>query len=183
MACKEELERHGVIVKMSRTKDEDDPVAQEVKECNIFDPDIAIDCHNNAGGGDGFEAFHWTGSSAGYRLAKLIESEIKALGQNSRGVKANKKLKFLASTKCTAVLVEGFFLDNKTDCKIADTTSEQKAFGRAYAKGILTYLGVEQKPQDGALYRVQIGVFKNKVNADNLAKELKSKGYPAYVTT
>ena len=183
LACKEELERHGINVKMSRTKDEHDPVAQEVKECNAFNPDIALDCHSNAGGGDGFEVFHWQGSNAGYRLARLIESEIKALGQNSRGVKANKKLKFLSSTRCTAVLAEGFFLDNKTDSAIADTTAEQQAFGRAYARGILNYLGITHRPKTTSVYRVQVGAFDSKANANDLAKELKSKGYPAYVTT
>lgn len=31
------------------------------------------------------------------------------------------------------------------------------------------------------LYRVQVGAFSNKANADNLVKELKSKGYPAFI--
>lgn len=58
LACKAELERHGVVVGISRTKDENDSLSQEIKECNAFNPDYAVEIHNNAGGGDGVEIFH-----------------------------------------------------------------------------------------------------------------------------
>lgn len=186
-ACKAELERHGVIVRMSRAIDENDPVAQEVRECNAFNPDIAIDCHNNAGGGDGFEMFYWPGDADGLRLAQLIEAEVKGIGQNSRGLKSGKNLMFVNSTKTTAVLAEGFFLDNAKDRTIADTAAEQQAFGRAYARGILKYFGITYIPpkppvtESDKLYRVQIGAFKDKSNAEQLVKDLKAKGYAAYI--
>lgn len=187
LACKSELERHGITVKLSRTVDEDDPVNQEIKECNAFKPDIALDCHNNAGGGDGFEVFYWTGSSNGKRLAQLIEAEVKAIGQNSRGLKSGNNLRFINSTNCTAVLAEGFFIDNSHDRLLADTISEQQEFGVAYAKGILKYFGIpytaKTKDEADKVYRVQIGAFKNKTNASILAKELKTKGYDAYVSS
>ena len=53
LACRDELTRHGVKVGMSRTKDEADPLSDEIKECNAFKPDYAVEIHNNAGGGDG----------------------------------------------------------------------------------------------------------------------------------
>lgn len=180
LACKEELERHGLIVKLSRTVDEDDPVAQEVKECNAFKPDIAIDCHNNAGGGDGFEAFYWPSSQNGFRLARFIESEVEAIGQNSRGLKSGKNLRFINSTNCTSVLVEGLFVDNTKDRRLADTLPEQQAFGKAYAKGILKYFEIPYVEFE-KLYRVQVGSFKNKANADKLVKDLKAKGYDPYI--
>lgn len=43
---------------------------------------------------------------------------------------------------------------------------------------------LSQKPNPntgGILYRVQVGAFSNKANAERLAKELKSKGYPAII--
>lgn len=48
-ACRDELKKNGVKVKMSRTKDEGDPVSEEIKECNAYAPDLAVDIHNNAG--------------------------------------------------------------------------------------------------------------------------------------
>jgi len=38
-----------------------------------------------------------------------------------------------------------------------------------------------EKPSNGTLYRVQTGAFKNKPNADNLAAELKRKGFDTYI--
>ena len=61
LACKDILEKHGVNVRMSRTKDENDPISEEIRECNAFAPDLAIDIHNNAGGGDGAEVFYHHG--------------------------------------------------------------------------------------------------------------------------
>ena len=75
-ACKEVLEANGVQVKMSRTKDENDPVAQEVKEANASGADLAVSIHTNAGGGDGWEAFCNPKNADGMRLAKLSEKHV-----------------------------------------------------------------------------------------------------------
>lgn len=175
LACKSELERHGVKVIASRVKDENDPVNQEVKEANASGADVAISFHINAGGGDGFEAYYWSSSSEGKRLARIGEKHIKSLGQNSRGIKSGNHLAFVKNTKIPAVLFESFFIDNKTDLKIGDTTK----LGVAYAKAILEYLNIDYKPK--ALYRVQVGAFSSRVNAEALLRELKSKGYDGVI--
>ena len=144
-ACRDELERHGVTVVCSREKDENDPVSQEVKEANASGAAIAVSFHINAGDGDGFEAFYYSTSSSGKKLAKLGEKYVKELGQNSRGLKSGNHLYFVKNTKMTAVLFESFFVDNASDKKIGDTTAEQKKFGVAYAKAILEYLGITYK--------------------------------------
>ena len=151
LACKEVLEAHGVSVKMSRTKDENDDLNEEVRECNAFAPDLAIDVHNNAGGGDGFEVLHSINGGKSKTLAQNIEAEVKKLGQNSRGCKTRKNAKgtdyygFIRMTKCPAVICEGVFVDNANDVKIADTIAEQQEFGKAYARGILKTLGIAEK--------------------------------------
>ena len=58
IACKDYLEVNGVSVKMSRYRDEEDTVIQEIRECNAYAPNLAVDIHINAGGGDGFEIFY-----------------------------------------------------------------------------------------------------------------------------
>ena len=145
LACKAELELHGVEVIASRLTDEYDPVGQEVKEANASGANLAVSFHANAGSGDGFEAFYWNGDSKGKRLAELCEKQIKAIGQNSRGIKSGNHLYFIKNTNMTAVLVESFFVDNIYDRKIGDEVTEQQAFGRAYAKAILEYLGIDTK--------------------------------------
>lgn len=155
-ACNDYLKACGVSTKMSRTKDENDDVNEEVRECNAFNPDLAVDVHINAGGGDGFEVYHTLSGGTGKTLAKNIEAEVKKAGQNSRGVKTRKGSNgkdyyaFIRNTKAPAVICELGFIDNKTDLKDFDEDSELKKFGEAYAKGILKTLGMStSKPSSG----------------------------------
>lgn len=183
LACKSELERHGVTVVCSRTKDETDPVEQEVKEANASNADIAVSFHANAGGGDGFEVFYYGSSESGKKLAGLCEKYVKKLGQNSRGLKNGSHLHFVKKTKMTSVLVESFFIDNTKDKTIGDTVAEQTAFGVAYAKAILEYLGISYKEasSNNKLYRVQVGAYKNKSSAEVLKKRLETVGFEAVI--
>ena len=164
LAMNDELVRHGVETYMTRTKDEDDPLRDEIKEINAFNPDIAIDVHTNAGGGDGFEAYYSKNTNGlGKHLAELIEAEVVKFGQNSRGVKIrlNSTGKdyygFVREIACPSIIVEGAFIDS-ADMLILDTVEEQKALGVAYARGILNYLGIAYIPKEDykALYEASM---------------------------
>lgn len=198
LACQDELARHGVLTKISRTKDENDPLSEEIRECNAFDPDLAVEIHNNAGGGDGAEVYHSIYGGTGKVLAENILNEVVKIGQNSRGAKTRKNSSggdyygWIRSTKAPAVIVEGAFLDNKKDIQIMDTKGEQVAFGVAIAKGILKTLGIAYKEQEaavtpektettGKLYRVQVGAYAVKANAEAMQKKLKAAGYDAII--
>lgn len=184
LACQAELVRHGVTVICSRTTDAYDPVQQEVAEAIACNCDLAVSFHANAGGGDGFEAFCNTANPDGMKICKLAEKYVKALGQNSRGVKDGTHLYFIRKTPMTSVLFESFFVDNDVDNNIGDTVTEQKAFGVAYAKAILEHLGIAYKTaatSSDKLYRVQVGAYAVKANAEKMQKELKSKGYSAII--
>ena len=194
LACNNELVRHGINVLMSRTKDENDTLNEEIKECNAFKPDLAIDIHNNAGGGDGVEAFHHHGGGKGKTLALNVLEEIVKIGHNSRGAKTRKNALgkdyygFIRETSAPAVIVECAFIDNANDIKIIDTAAEQKAMGVAIAKGILKTLGiayVEEKPvvaeTSGKIYRVQVGAYSVKANAEAMQKKLKTAGFDAII--
>lgn len=182
LACQEELLRHGVTVICSRVTDVNDPVSQEVKEANASEAELAVSFHTNAGGGDGFEAYCYSKNADANKLAKLCEKHIKALGQNSRGVKNGNNLYFIKNTKMTSVLVESFFVDNSKDKKIGDTVAEQKAFGVAYAKAILEHLGIAYKKANTSIYRVQVGAYKSKANAQDTVKKLQKSGFEAIIT-
>ena len=173
-ACFYELERHSVDVKMSRTKDEDDTLNEEIKECNAYNPDLAIDIHNNAGGGDGAEAYYHHGGGTGKVLAENVLAEIVKIGQNSRGAKIRKGSDgrdyygFIRETVAPAVIVECAFVDNKNDVAIIDTAAEREKMGIAIAKGILKTLGIAWKEP--------VVVPTEKVYSIDLAK-LKADGY------
>jgi len=151
-ACTAELKRHGVAVMQSRTIDETESAAAKVKECNAYNPDLALDIHLNAGKGDGFEVYRSITGGKGVALAEAIEKTVKAIGQNSRGVKTKKNddgrdyFGIIRQTKCPAVLVECAFIDSK-DVDIIDTLVERGVMGIAIAHGILKYLGIAVKVQ------------------------------------
>ena len=190
LACRDFLEAHGVEVLMSRTTDENDPVTDEINECNAFEPDLAIDVHSNSGRGDGFEAYYYYKGGISKNLAENIEDEVKKIGQNSRGCKTklgssgSDYYAFIRETICPAVICEGFFVDNETDVQIADSLEEQKAFGTAYAKGILRTLGIsikenssQPKSDKKAKYFVQVGAYSKRENAENQLQKAKDAGF------
>lgn len=200
LGLKAELDRHGVTVGISRLKDEDDPLIEEIREANAFAPDVAVECHNNAGGGDGFEVYHQTNGYAtkSIKLAQCIEARVVASGQKSRGVKTRLNgsgtdyFGWCRQVKAPAVLCEGFFVDNATDSRDYNTAAKQQAFGRVYAWGVLDYLGIAIKPQvdkpagkpveqpqadKNLLYTVQVGAFASAKSAADLYAKLDDMGY------
>ena len=189
LACKDVLERHGVLVKMSRTKDENDTLSDEIKECNAYSPDLAVDIHNNAGGGDGAEAFYHYGGGVSKTLAENVLSEIVKVGQNSRGAKIRKNANgkdyygFIRQTSCPAVIIECAFVDNATDLKILATEGERIKMGQAIAKGILKTLNVKIRAEASTIYRVQVGAYSVKANAMAMQKKLKEAGFNSYIAT
>lgn len=93
-----------------------------------------------------------------------------------RNTPANTKVKYL----------ELFFGDNRDDCKKGQTTAYFDKATFFVASYILKRYGVEiQKPTPEAdvLYLVQAGAFGSKENAENLVKQLKSKGFNAIIKT
>jgi N-acetylmuramoyl-L-alanine amidase len=187
LACRDVLVRHGIEVKMSRTKDENDPLSEEIKECNAYGAELAVSIHNNAGGGDGAEAFYHYGGGKSKTLAENILAEIVKVGQNSRGAKIRKNSNgkdyygFIRETSCPAVIVECAFVDNATDLQILATEGKRKAVGEAIAKGILKSLGVADLSEKTSLYRVQVGAYLVKANAEAVQKKIKAIGFDAFI--
>lgn len=148
LACGDYLKSRGVEVQMSRVKDEDDDLNQEARESNAFGPDLTVSIHNNAGGGDGVEAWYSIVGGLGKTCAENILAEVVKIGQNSRGAKTRKGSNgrdyygFIRQTKAPAVIVECAFIDNATDIQIINTESKRVVMGEAIAKGILKTLGI-----------------------------------------
>ena len=75
------------------------------------------------------------------------------------------------------------FITNANDVKIFNSRMDD------IAKGILQAFGLSAVSTStstkteiaGKIYRVQVGAFKQKANAEKLANELKSKGYQAII--
>lgn len=197
LACKNHLVSHGVEVRMSRETDEDDTISQEVQECNQYRPNLAVEFHYNAGGGDGLEIYRFRGGGKSLRAAQKIETRMILAGQNSRGVKVKLNnsgsdyYMWIRETLDPAVLIEVGFVDNSTDRQLFDTEEEQRKLGQVIAYGILDYFNISFKvatttqpitDSTEKIYRVQVGAFKNIANAEKLKNELSAKGYSSFIT-
>ena len=149
------------------------------EDANAWGADLFISNHFNAGGGDGWEGLVY--AKENIPLGQMFEKYIKSAGQNSRGVKLRPDLAVLRLTNMPAVLNEGAFVDNMKDIQDWNDDAELKRLGIAYAEATAEYLKLEEKTDK--LYRVQVGAYRNRSNAEALAQKLKAAGFDAYITT
>lgn len=145
---------------------------------NAFKPEV----------GNGYEALVY--SSENDDLGEVFEKHVEAVGQNSRGIKYRPDLAVLRDTNMKAILNEIAFIDTKNDIKDWDEDHELKIMGEALAEAAAEYLQLPKKVKEpvkpaattGKLYRVQVGAFAQKANAEAMVEKLKKAGFEAFIT-
>jgi N-acetylmuramoyl-L-alanine amidase len=167
-----------------------DPVTNKslpgvAEAANAWGADLLVSNHFNAGGGDGYEALVYSEKTV--PLGEVFEKHVKAIGQNSRGVKLRPGLAVLRQSNMPAVLNEGAFVDNKKDIEDWNDDAELKKLGIAYAEACAEWLKLEKKtpavsePEDDVIYRVQVGAFSNYEYAKSMQATLKAAGFEGYI--
>ncbi|MEY8366081.1 N-acetylmuramoyl-L-alanine amidase [Anaerovoracaceae bacterium 41-7] len=121
----------------------DDSTTAISNRANKWEADLFVSVHFNAGGGDGYEALVYGNSNL--KLGRCFEKRVKAIGQNSRGVKYRPDLNVLRLTSMKAILNECAFIDNKTDIKDWDEDDELQKMGEALAKACADWLNLKMK--------------------------------------
>jgi N-acetylmuramoyl-L-alanine amidase len=153
-------------------------------EANNWGADLLVSIHNNAGGGDGYEALVY--SEKRKALGHIFEKHVKAAGQNSRGVKYRPGLVVLKSSNMPAILNEGAFVDNLKDIQDWNEDHELKKLGAAYAEAAAEYLKLEKKVSapaketDSDIYYVQTFAG-SKAGAEAEVNKLKAAGFDAII--
>jgi N-acetylmuramoyl-L-alanine amidase len=181
----------------TRTDDRYLSLEERAAIANKLKADLLISVHINAGGGTGFESYIYNGNVSAKTIAcqNVIHGEIiRAIGNVKDRGKKRANYAVLRETKMPALLTENLFIDNAKDA--AKLKSEQFLLQIAYGhvQGIVKAFGLKKKAQpkptpsqpqqktsDKKLYRVQVGTFSDRKNAERLAEELKKKGYPAII--
>lgn len=164
---------------------ENNSLSAVAEAANAWNADLFVSNHFNAGGGDGYEAL--VHNEDRVELGKVFEKYVKAIGQNSRGVKLRPNLAVLRLTNMPAVLNEGAFVDNKKDIEDWNDDAELKKLGIAYAEACAEWLKLEKKtpavsePEDDVIYRVQVGAFRNYEYAKSLQNSLKAAGFEGFI--
>ncbi|MBR1781097.1 MAG: N-acetylmuramoyl-L-alanine amidase, partial [Oscillospiraceae bacterium] len=106
-----------------------------------------------------------------------ICAAIAALGFRNRGLKTRKDLYVLKYTKAPALIVECCFADDADDVKLYDPDK----MARAIVKGI-TGQSVAAAAASSTLYRVQVGAYRDRANAEDMLSKLKKAGFEGFVT-
>nr|WP_263327300.1 N-acetylmuramoyl-L-alanine amidase [Neobacillus sp. Marseille-Q6967] len=173
-------EYEGVSVLMSRTGDQTVSLSQRTDAANNWGADFYLSIHINAGGGTGFESYVYPGVAAPTTTYQdIIHEEIlKVVEFANRGEKTA-NFHVLRESNMPALLTENGFIDNTNDANKLKSSSFLAAIARGHANGIARAFSLTKKPT--ALYKVQIGAFRIKSNADNLAAEARAKGFDAVV--
>lgn len=117
------------------------------------------------------------------KIRDIIHEEIKNyVGRYNVPDRGKKKADFmvLRLTKMPAVLTESLFLTNEEDAKLLKDDTFLNGLAEAHVRGIAKAFGL-QKKKPTKLYRVQVGAFIDRKNAERLVDELKSKGYNAFI--
>ncbi|AFS77586.1 sporulation-specific N-acetylmuramoyl-L-alanine amidase CwlC [Gottschalkia acidurici 9a] len=177
------LKNHGVGVSYTRTTDVFLELADRAAKANSLGVNAFVSIHCNSfsdSSAKGVETYSYPGSTTGARLSKNIQDSIIAskVYTANRGTKTA-NFAVLRLTNMPAALVELAFISNAQDAEIL--RNKQNELAIAVSKGILNNLGIPYKESSGGLYRVQVGAFSVRANADSLVNELKTKGYSPIV--
>lgn len=153
---------------------------------NTWNADLYLSIHHNAGinGGSGGGIVAYTCKGAGQETKAwqkdLYTALIKHTGLegNRSSPLAESNLYVLVHTKMPAVLLELGFMDSKTDVPIILSDAYAQKCAEAIVEVLVKRGKLTKKATSaGAVYKVQVGAFSKKENAEKLVAELKAKGY------
>lgn len=186
------LRRSGVEVKLAAFGT---TMAQRCAESDAWGADIHNCVHTNAFNGKvmGTRLFCYAIPGKGYDACKAVFAELAPLTPGtSENVQKNSNLYEVRVPDAPSVYCECEFHDTVEGAKwIVEHTTE---IGEAIARGLCKYLGVKfvpaqtQKPAEEpkadaeqVLYRVQVGAFAVRANADRMLDRLKKAGFTGFI--
>jgi N-acetylmuramoyl-L-alanine amidase len=188
----------NVAVYFAHSDDKDVPLKDRTDAANRLKVDTYVAIHANAYGetwndAAGIETYVYpTKPKEAVELAQKIQKYlVTATGLGNRGVKTA-DFHVLRETHMTAILAECGFMTNQKEASLMHTAAYQKDCAEAIVKGIVEQYHLikkESKPpvqtppktSPSGLYKVQVGAFTDKQNAEDLVKRLKASGFEAII--
>lgn len=176
------LQNNGIDVQYTRTTDVYETPFEKAMEANRAGVDFFISIHRNSYPTDnqvsGVESLVYDLSGLKYAMAEEINEQLETIGFVNLGVNARPNLVVLKRTQMPAVLVEVGFINSDTDNLLFDENFT--AIAQAIADGILDTLETADVIGDNE-YHVQVGLYRNWSNAQNLLNRLLQQGFPAEI--
>ncbi len=175
-ALEKALQRCGFLTKLEQY----DTMQNRVSHSDAWGADMHVAIHTNAtaehkaGGTQIFYGLGDKASAAVYRALKEITP-----GSSAECCRRRPTLYEVHKPKAISVYVEAEFHDVPEYARwIVEHTDE---IAEAICRGICEYYEERYVEKESRLYRVQVGAFREKANADRLAAELSGRGYDTYV--
>ena len=185
------LRRSGVEVKLAAFGS---TMAQRCAESNSFGADIHNCVHTNAANGKvmGTRLFCYAIPGKGYDACKAVFDQLAPLTPGtSENIQANSRLYEVRNPAAPSVYCECEFHDTAEGARwIVEHTTD---IGEAIAKGLCKHLGVTYVPakqeapkpaettRSDTLYRVQVGAFAVRANAEKMLARLKKAGFSGFI--
>jgi len=178
---------------------QNDVLKKIVAACNAHTVDLDVSIHFNSGAKDaagngvttGTEAYIYSASSKAKPYAERVCVAIAATGYRNRGVKISTSLYVLKNTKAPAMLIECCFVDDRDDVENYDYQKMAAAIvygitGQRVSQSPITtndvVAGAETPVGDSKqIYRVQVGAYSVKSNADAMLSNLRAAGFDAII--
>lgn len=190
-AAKIALERCGFEVKKAAKGQE---MSKSIQESNRWGADLHMPIHTNAGGGGGTVVFVYQKTTENLAMAEPVYQAVQSVtpGKTDYGVRSFPELAELNSTAAIAVYVEVDFHDDKEIAKWL--IGHPQEVGEAIAKGVCqAYQVTYRAPSTTStgttapgktFYRIQVGAFSEKANAQAFLKKVQQAGFTnAFITT
>ncbi len=185
-ACVDALEENGFQVMCTYNDD----MYKRVEESNAFGADIHIAIHTNATakhnvtGGSQVLLYNISGERAKAGNAVLSRLAPVTPGKSAERLVEKPDFYEIRATKGIALYCECEFHDTQLGSDFIINNTDR--IGEAIAYGICDYYGIVPKnknsvPEDGTLYRVQVGAFAIKENAENYLIKLKNAGFEGFI--
>lgn len=181
-AAKIALERCGFTVKKAP---KGQTMSTSIAESNAWGADLHLPIHTNAGGGNGTMCMVYSNAAENMKYAKPIYNAVQAVtpGKINYDVQVRSDLAELNSTNAIAVYTEVDFHDNPDIAKWI--INNPQTIGEAFAKGVCQAFGVTYKAPstttkntaNKTVYRIQLGAYSDKKNAENFLKKIKAAGF------
>lgn len=173
-ALEQALKRCGFLVRNNKT----DGMEARCEESDAWGADLHVPIHTNAFNKSvtGTRIFCYSDKGEGNKASKAIFNALAPVSPGeSENVSVNSSLYEVRFPNAPTAYIEVDFHDVPAVAKWIIENVEQ--IGESICKGICNYFDVKyvEKPQPVVepLYRVQVGAFKNKAEADALAAMLK----------
>ncbi len=192
-----EYEGYQLLRVDDRTGKTDVPLATRTRKANEFKADVYISIHHNAGinggSGGGITVYRYPNSS---KMTKAMQKRLYDLLIKHTGLKGNRasplgeaNFHVLRETKMAAVLIENGFMDSRTDVPIILSDAHARKTADGIVEFVVGHFKLKKKPKpkptapkNDGFYRVVVGSYKDRKNAEEQQKKLKKAGFNSFLS-